>query len=62
MRWVGHVACMAAKINAYKIFIEKPERKILFEISKCRYKGNFQICFKETRREDIDWIYFTFTY
>jgi len=30
MRWVGHVACMTAKINAYKIFIQKPEGRILF--------------------------------
>jgi len=38
MRWAGHVACMTAKINTYKIFIENPERMILFGISKCRYK------------------------
>jgi len=43
MGWVGHVACMAAKINAYKIFIEKPEGWILFGILKCRYKGNFML-------------------
>ena len=29
MRWVGHVARMAAKINSYNIFIAKPEGRIL---------------------------------
>jgi hypothetical protein len=28
MRWAGHVACMAEKINAYRILVEKPERKM----------------------------------
>jgi hypothetical protein len=25
MRWAGHVACMKAKRNAYKILVGKPE-------------------------------------
>jgi hypothetical protein len=27
MRWAGHVACMEAMINVYKILVKKPEGK-----------------------------------
>jgi len=36
MRWVGHVEHMGQKINAYRVFVEIPERKILLGRPRCR--------------------------
>jgi hypothetical protein len=32
MRWAGHVTCIGAMRNAYRILLEKPEERDCFEI------------------------------
>jgi hypothetical protein len=32
MRWAGHITCVGATRNAYRILVEKPEERVCFEI------------------------------
>jgi hypothetical protein len=42
--------------NAYKIVVEKPERKWLLGSSWYRWEDNIKMDFSEIGWEDIDWI------
>jgi hypothetical protein len=53
MRWVGHVALMAEKGNAFKISVVETERKRPLGRSKCRWMHNVNIDFRHARRERL---------
>jgi hypothetical protein len=40
MRWIGHVARMGEKRNAYRILEGKPEGKRRLGRPRCRWKDN----------------------
>ena len=42
MRWEGHVARMEETRYAYRILIEKPQRKRLLEIHKKKWQDNIK--------------------
>jgi hypothetical protein len=56
LRWAGHVALMGEKINAYRIFMGKPEEKRPLERSRCRWVGNIKMNLIETEWGGMDWI------
>jgi hypothetical protein len=43
MRWAGHVAQMADRINAYRLLVGKPEGKRLLGILRCRRVDNISM-------------------
>jgi hypothetical protein len=43
--------------NAYRILVEKPERKRQFRRPRLRWEDNIEVDFKETDNTDVDWIY-----
>lgn len=43
---IGHVATMGAKRNAYKMFVGKPEGKLLLGRPACRWKNNIKMVFR----------------
>jgi hypothetical protein len=43
MQCAGHLACMGAKRNAYRILMGKPERKRPVAISRCGWEDNIKI-------------------
>jgi hypothetical protein len=47
MRWAGYVACMEAKRNAYRVLVEKPERKTLLR-PRHRWEDNIEMDVKGT--------------
>jgi hypothetical protein len=56
MRWVGHVACMGAKRNAYRVLVGKPERKRSPGISRRRWENNIKMEHKEMGWSGMGWI------
>jgi hypothetical protein len=42
MRWAGHITCMG-EINAYKIFIRKPEGKRAHRRPRNRWEDNIRM-------------------
>jgi hypothetical protein len=47
MSWAGHVACMGAMWNAYKILVEKPERKSPLGRPRRRWMNNIDTDLKK---------------
>jgi hypothetical protein len=43
MRWVGHIACMGAMGNPYKILVRKSEGKRPLGRSRCRWKDSIRM-------------------
>jgi hypothetical protein len=56
MRWVGHVARMGVKRNAYRILVGKPEGKRQLGRPRRRSVDNIKIDLREIECDDIDWI------
>ena len=56
MRWVGHVACMGEKRDAYRVLVGKHEEKRSFERRRRRWSYNFKVDRQEMGREDVNWI------
>jgi hypothetical protein len=56
MRWTGHVAQMAEKWNAYRIFVRKPDGKRPLGRQRRRWVDNIKMELRETRWGDMDWI------
>jgi len=54
VRHLGHMGHMR---NAYRILVEKPERKRQFRRPRLRWEDNIEVDFKETDNTDVDWIY-----
>jgi hypothetical protein len=57
MRWVGHVALMGEKRNAYKILVEKPEGKRSLGRPRRRWVDNIKMDVREIGWDGMDWIY-----
>jgi hypothetical protein len=55
MRWAGHAAQMKAKMNAYRIFVVKPEGKKPVGWPRCRGADDIKIYLRETGRGGMDW-------
>jgi hypothetical protein len=43
VRWAWHVARMGEKRNAYRILVDKPERKRLLQRPRCRWVDNIKM-------------------
>jgi hypothetical protein len=43
MRWAGHVACMEAKRNAYKVSVGNPEGKRSLGIPRNQWEDNIKM-------------------
>jgi hypothetical protein len=56
MRWVGHVARMWKKRNAYRSLVGKPEGKIPLGRPKRRWVNNIKMDLLELGWGDVDWI------
>jgi hypothetical protein len=56
MRWVGHVARMGEKRNAYRILVGMPEGKRPLGRSRRRWVGNIKMDLREIGWDGMDWI------
>jgi hypothetical protein len=56
MRWVGHVARMEEKRNAYSLLVGKPEGKRSLGRPRRRWVDNIRIDLGEVGWGDVDWI------
>jgi hypothetical protein len=56
MRWVGYVARMGAKRNAYKILVGKPEVKRSLGRPRRRWEDNIKMVLREIGCGGMDWI------
>jgi hypothetical protein len=56
MRWAGHVARMGEKINAYRLFVGKPEGKRSLGRLRRRWVNNVQMDLLEIVWGGVDWI------
>jgi hypothetical protein len=56
MTWVGHVARMGEKRNAYRLLVGKPERKRPLERPRRRWVDNIRMDLGEVGWGDVDWI------
>jgi hypothetical protein len=54
MRWAGHVECMEALRNEYKILVRKPEGKRPHVRSRHRWEDNVRMDLKETGWKGVD--------
>jgi hypothetical protein len=54
MRWAGHVACMEAARNAYRILVEEPEGKRPLGRSTCRWGDNIKMDLREIGWDGMD--------
>jgi hypothetical protein len=55
MRWGGHVARMGVKLNAYRIFMGKPEEKRPLGRPRCKWVNNIKTDLREIRWGGMDW-------
>jgi hypothetical protein len=56
MMWVGHVAWMGEKRNAYRLLVGKPEGKRSLVIPRCRWIDNIKMDLLEIGVSVVDWI------
>jgi hypothetical protein len=56
MRWMGHVARMGEKRNAYRILVGKPEGKRPLGRPRCRWLDNIKMDLREIGWDGVDWI------
>jgi hypothetical protein len=56
MRWVGHVARMGEKVNAYRILVGKPEGRSSLGRPRRRWVNNIKIDVREIEWDGMDWI------
>jgi hypothetical protein len=56
MRWVGHVARMGEKINAYRLLVGKPEGKRPLGRPRCRCVDNIKMDLLDIGWGGVDWI------
>jgi hypothetical protein len=56
IKWVGHVARMREKRNAYKLLVGKPEGKRPLERPRRRWVDNIRMDLGEVGWGDVDWI------
>jgi hypothetical protein len=53
-KWVGNVACMGEKKNAYRIFVGKPEGRRPLGRPRHRCKDNIKMDYRERRWGSMD--------
>jgi hypothetical protein len=56
MRWVGHVAQMGDKMNAYRILVGNPEGNRPQRRPKSRWVDNIKMDLREIGWDGMDWI------
>jgi hypothetical protein len=56
MRWVGHVARMGEKRNAYRLLVGKPDGKRLLGRPRRRWVDNIRMDLGEVGWSDVYWI------
>jgi hypothetical protein len=56
IRWVGLVACMGRKRDAYRVLMGKSEGKRQLGRPRRRWEDNIKIVLLEVGWEDVDWI------
>jgi hypothetical protein len=56
MRWVGHVAGMGERRNAYRLLVGKPEGRRPLERPRRRRLDNSMMDLGEVGWSDVDWI------
>jgi hypothetical protein len=56
MRWVGHVARMGEKRNAYRLLVGNPEGKRPLGRPRRRWVDNIRMDLREVGWGDLDWI------
>jgi hypothetical protein len=56
MRWAGHVARMGEKRNAYRLLVEKPERKRPLRRPRRRWVDNIKMDRLDIGWGGVDWI------
>jgi hypothetical protein len=56
MRWAVHVACMEEKMNAYRIWVGKPEGKRLLGRPRRKWEDNIKMDLRERGWGDMYWI------
>jgi hypothetical protein len=56
MRWVGHVARMGEKRNAFRLLVRKPEGKRPLARPRRRWEDNIRMDLGEVGWSDVDWI------
>jgi hypothetical protein len=56
MRWVGHVARIGKKRNAYRFLVGKPEGKRLLGRPRRRWVDNIRMDLGEVGRGNVEWI------
>jgi hypothetical protein len=56
MRWVGHVARLGEKRNAYRILMGKPEGKRPLGRPRRRWVDNIKMDLREIKWDGMDWI------
>jgi hypothetical protein len=56
MRWVGHVAQIGQKMNAYRLLVGKPEEKRPLGRPRRRWMDNIRMDLVEVGWGDVDWI------
>jgi hypothetical protein len=55
MRWVGHVAGMGEKRNAYRILVGKPEGRRPLGRPRRMWVDNIKIDLREIGWDGVDW-------
>jgi hypothetical protein len=56
MGWVGHVALMGEKRDAYRILVRKPEGKRPVGRPRRRWVDNIKMDLREIGWDGVDWI------
>jgi hypothetical protein len=56
MRWVGHIARIGDRRDAYRIVVGKPEGKRGLGRPRCRWEDNIKLNLQEVRCGGMDWI------
>jgi hypothetical protein len=56
MRWVGHVARMGEKRNAYRLLVGKPDGKRPLGSLRRRWVDNIKMDLGKVGWGDVDWI------
>jgi hypothetical protein len=47
MRWAGSIACIGEKLNAYKVFMEKPKGGRPLGRPRCRWEDYIKMDIRE---------------
>jgi hypothetical protein len=56
MSWVGHVARMGEKRNAYRLLVGKPEGRTPLRKPRCKWLDNIRMHLVQVGWDDVDWI------